>query len=859
MNQQASFLRPWLGVLRVGLLVSGLTGLRLFAEDFSASTTFNGVTTNTTNVHIGFGVSDITIVVTNGGQIINTGRTQIGYPNAPSSNTTVIVTGGTSLLTNTAQVAVGRLSASNTLLIANGGRVYSTTGFLGGQDGDEGPGTSNNLAVVTGANSSWNMTDALTVGITAGGNRLVITNGGRVVNTYSFVGNFAVSENNQVIVTGTDSGWSNTISGSDGFYIGLNGGKNQLIVSEGGRVDAYNGEVGFASTSRSNSVLVTGGSSLIRLNNEFRVGNNGMGNQVTITNGGQIINTGIGTIGRLGAGSDNLLLVTGVGSLWSNGNTLVVGRMGAANRLQIENGGRVESVAGMLGGRDGDDPVSSSNNIVVVTGIGSIWNNSDVLTVGRISSGNQLIVTNGGRVVSSQGYLGDFATAQNNRVIVTGAGSTWSNTAAVDLGSLVVGSSAGNNQLIVSEGGRVDAYAGNIGFGSSATNNSVFVTGNNALLNLTTGLRVGVNSTGNQLVVTNGGTVSAGTWLRVGVGATSSGTVLITGQGSTARGGDRLSVGANGDTDGSGSVLVTDSGVLEFNELRAGSGGSISNRGGIYQFTVASPTLSPTGSGIIMMTNGTVSFRGVTSAPTTPLANLSQQGNNGLRLNNASNAVVASYTFDSVANTSNPSNYRRLALINNSRWTSANLTIGTGGGLTGTAGDVVEITQSFTINRNVNTGGDFDLASSRVLFSGGTGHTNAITGDDFGHSATLGFPDGFTAQNFSYGRLSLGSTNDTICFQCGELPVAPSNALYVTWLDLLGNTNNVANLHAPSTINIYYLLSEANNAYLNNAVYQLTDCNGGVGGLLMPAVPEPSSVLLLSVAGIALLWKRRRG
>jgi hypothetical protein len=93
-----------------------------------------------------------------------------------------------------------------------------------------------------------------------------------------------------------------------------------------------------------------------------------------------------------------------------------------------------------------------------------------------------------------------------------------------------------------------------------------------------------------------------------------------------------------------------------------------------------------------------------------------------------------------------------------------------------------------------------------------------------------------------------------VCFTSGDGSV--SNALYVNWLDL-GTTNLVANLHAPSSINIYYFTGNPNNAYLNNAVYQLTDCDGvTLGGLLMPAVPEPSVAMLLALAACAMLWRR---
>jgi hypothetical protein len=153
---------------------------------------------------------------------------------------------------------------------------------------------------------------------------------------------------------------------------------------------------------------------------------------------------------------------------------------------------------------------------------------------------------------------------------------------------------------------------------------------------------------------------------------------------------------------------------------------------------------------------------------------------------------------------------------------------------------------------------------SIVLFSGGGVHTNAITGQDLGNNGTLGFPDGFTAQNFAYGKLTIGSTNDRIQFVMGDGGL--SNALYVTSLDLAGFTNlypSVSNmvtslLFAPSSINVYYLFSGPGDGYLNNLTYQLAASpGGGAGGFLMPAVPEPSTLFLLSFAGCAFLFRSR--
>ena len=77
------------------------------------------------------------------------------------------------------------------------------------------------------------------------------------------------------------------------------------------------------------------------------------------------------------------------------------------------------------------------------------------------------------------------------------------------------------------------------------------------------------------------------------------------------------------------------------------------------------------------------------------------------------------------------------------------------------------------------------------------------------------------------------------------------------WLDLDNDTNRVANLLAPSSINLYYLIYDSRNDYLGGLTYQLYDCDGASGGFLMAAIPEPSSMVFALLACGAALLRRR--
>ena len=56
----------------------------------------------------------------------------------------------------------------------------------------------------------------------------------------------------------------------------------------------------------------------------------------------------------------------------------------------------------------------SSNSAVLVTGAGSVWSNGGDLVIGDLGSGNNLTITNGGQVVDAHGYIGWDINASNN-------------------------------------------------------------------------------------------------------------------------------------------------------------------------------------------------------------------------------------------------------------------------------------------------------------------------------------------------------------------------------------------------------------------------------------------------------------
>ena len=91
---------------------------------------------------------------------------------------------------------------------------------------------------------------------------------------------------------------------------------------------------------------------------------------------------------------------------------------GKNNRLLVTDGAQVVS----YGGRMGNIFPDSSNNLAVVTGAGSTWSNATELRVGDLGARNNLVVSNGGAVFAGSAlYLGVASAATNNRVTVDAA------------------------------------------------------------------------------------------------------------------------------------------------------------------------------------------------------------------------------------------------------------------------------------------------------------------------------------------------------------------------------------------------------------------------------------------------------
>ena len=237
----------------------------------------------------------------------------------------------------------------------------------------------------------------------------------------------------------------------------------------------------------------------------YYVGSNYVFDALFIQNSGVLTNSGFGYIGYNAGANSNSAIVSGSGSFWRSSSDLQLGYYGAGNSLVISNGGKVFS-----GGGNGSVGVNSSasNNIALVTGIGSVWTNSGAQWVGDGGSSNRMIISSGGAVFSTSGHVGGSLGGKNNSALVTDSGSVWKIQANSGQLGLYVGENGVGNSLTISNGGAVFDGTGFVGYtGVGISNNSVLVTGSGSIWSNRFEAFIGFDGDNNALTITNGGSV----------------------------------------------------------------------------------------------------------------------------------------------------------------------------------------------------------------------------------------------------------------------------------------------------------------------------------------------------------------
>lgn len=302
------------------------------------------------------------------------------------------------------ETGIGSLSILDGASVSN---WSATLGDLVGSDGSvRVAGTS-----AGGTQSTWSNSGDLTIG-SQGSGTLIIENGGVVSNSNATIGqeDTAVGE---AIVAGEDSRWIN--SGR------LTVGSGRLRIEDRATVTAADGAVVGSGNSngRVSEVVVTGGAKWI-ITDQLGVGNYASGS-LAIENGGTVSSTQ----GYVGASSDGVVAVTGVGSSWNNDTSITIGNYGVGT-LTIADGAHVRS-DGMLLGID-----SGARGTLALSGSAAV---RSVLETGWIFAGSgDVDVSIDGGILRATQSNDNFMEGFDSREVAIGANGAIIDTAGFDIG-----------------------------------------------------------------------------------------------------------------------------------------------------------------------------------------------------------------------------------------------------------------------------------------------------------------------------------------------------------------------------------------------------------------------------------------
>ena len=700
--------------------------------------------------------------------------------------------------------------------------------------------TATSGAPYNGTDDPW-LTNTLTIGNTGPGSMLI--SGGSVVsNTGS--GTVAGSTNasgSSVSVSDAKSQWTN----SSAVYVGYNG-AGSLSITNGGSVTDTGASIGFLGNG---TVTIGGGTGTSTWTHSgiMDVGDYGTGT-LNITGGGSVTNGGnFSIIGNAPGSSGTVMVGGGTGSsTWTIATELSVGSSGTGS-LTITGGGSVSSSSGSVGGSNG-----SVGTATIGAGTGpSSWINAGVLSIGANgSSGTATVtITGGGTVSDTLGSMGGGSSVAVNVGGGTGT-STWINSSNLYIGA------GGTTTLTITGGGSVSDTVGSLGNGSGTA--TVAVGGGTGSSNWTNSniLYVGSFSNG-TLNITGGGTVS-NTVAMIGSSSGIAGTVTVgggTGQ-ATWTCSSYLSVGGPG----TGMLNINTGGFVSATALEGGNANSsIIFNGGTLQITAtdsASNTLN-------LLSGGDTLDVPTTGTTFTVTSNISGSGN----LNKSGQATLVLTGANSYAGMTTVSGGTLRLQGSGSIAASPMISL-----TQGTTLDVGAVTAGANFN-----GSHFALVSGQTLTGVGTvnGAMNVLGGAAVAPGSAIGtlnvngisFTSATSVLNADIDWAGTG--NADLLSVTGSVSLASStlslNLLNFTGAGLPRTYLLVSNDLTDAVTGTFGTISGLPPGYSAtiNYVFSGTDSLGRVGdgndiALTITAVPEPSTVMLLSVGLVTVLITLRQ-
>ncbi|HHG9496587.1 TPA: autotransporter outer membrane beta-barrel domain-containing protein [Citrobacter farmeri] len=489
------------------------------------------------------------LIISNGGTVTGDYST-IG--SVAGSTGTVTVDGAGTVL-NVTDMRVG-YDGEGSLIITNGGVVKSTI------DSSIGLGTGSNGVVDVSGGSQWNLSgQSLAVG-DKGTGTLLITGGSSVITGNDSGGGTSIGAGSSATVDGAGSSLTYGYGG-----LQING---DLSITDGGQVTSPSNR-GSAVVNSGATLTVDGADSILTSGN-FSVNAGGL---MAVTSGGNVVTTGAS-----GDSINGTVTVDGTGSVWTNnGNFFMGNTTGTTPTIAITNGGAVILAPGgyMMANN------ATSSALITVDGTGSRLNTGGTLLMQGVNPTDPttIQVTNGGALNSNTINIGRLA-GDIARITVDGDGSTWTTTAATNIGFQGSGTVTLTNGAVMTSGGGITVGAqegstGTFDISGGASVNAINVSGTLQSLN------VGGGGTG-TLNIHEGSSVTAGA-TSIGVGYyTDTGTGFVTVNGTDAvLNTTTLGVGSSGwayDISNTGTLTISNGG--EVNSTGTGTvGNRVSNNG----------------------------------------------------------------------------------------------------------------------------------------------------------------------------------------------------------------------------------------------------------------------------------------
>lgn len=572
--------------------------------------------------------------------------------------------------------------------------------------------------------------------------------------------------------------------------IGQANGANATITVTGlGSAWSTAGSTIMGNGSGATATLNIANGAAVSIANSLTLGQSGVvsGNAVlNITSGGTLTTTGNATMFRRGGNST--ANVSGAGSQWSVGGSLMVGTGATGGSsgisvLNVDNGG-VVTVAGPVG-IGGASLSTRGLGALTLTGAGSQLSSGGALNIGQWGTGT-LTVSNGAVATANTVTLGASASGSGTLNLVGGS----------TLASQALTGGSGLMRQVNFDGGTLRATASNTAFISGFSGTELNV------------------AAGGLTLDTAGFDVTAASPFS-GVGAlikTGLGTAVLTGDNSYT-GGTTISSGTlqlgNGGSSGSITGDVTNNGTLAFNRSDAYTyGGQIAGTGAVDQI----------GTGTTILT-GNNTYAGGTSI-------------NGGTLQVASDA--------NLGNASGPLSFNGGTLQNTTSFSSARaVTLGAGGGTLRTDADLTYSGLIGGVGALTKTGaGALVLTGNNAAYAGGTtveAGTLAVNGTLGGTLNVLGAGrlqgTGTVGSTTLAGTIAPGNSIGTLTVN-GNYTQAPGSTYEVevdpasTASDLIHATG-VASIGSGARLNVVRINS---GAYTVGNRYTVLTADGGVTG-----------------------------